>query len=172
MMICRNCRRHLVGYLEGELNKPLRQQVARHLGRCEACYTLYLQYRETNAELRQMLPRLGMPQPAALDRVWRDVQAELAPSHSGRHFRARYGVVVLLAAMVFVVPLTMGNRSLPFDNPPTPPVPVTRVAPSQTASVSATEAATAFRTVESQATPEAIHETIGAPLPPNTPPRL
>jgi anti-sigma factor RsiW len=172
MMLCRNCRKHLVAYIEGELNPPLRQQVARHLGHCEACYNLYLQYRDTNGELRQSMPRLGAPRPAALDRVWRGVQAELAPARGGMHFRARYGVVALLTALVFVVPLTMGNRSLPFALPPTPPAPVTRLAPSQTAAVAVTEAATLFRTVESQATPEAAHETIGAPLPPNTPPRF
>jgi hypothetical protein len=126
MFICRYSRARMTAYIHGELSLVARRRVARHLDECPRCSAIYTRERALTQELERSIPLIGTRQPPDFSRFWENVQIEIRTEakRETRPFRhlhsTRYGLVALGLLLALVLPLTMGNRSLPFILPTQP----------------------------------------------------
>lgn len=152
---CDECRLHLADYLHNDTPPLLRRRISRHIDHCPACYALYSQELELMRELKGELPKIGAGDTASFNRVWAGIQAEIYQPTPPR-FQMRYGLAMLALILVFLVPMTMGNRNPVLADLPTPPQPISaRLTPGIT-EPSITETTIALLTEDSQTTPEAL----------------
>lgn len=155
----RYCRAHMNAYLDGTLSDTARRRVARYIDSDPACYAEYMRQRTLRQDLIQTLPRIGRPPAQRLDALWSAIQAEIAPQtiHSGRpmggllNLKAAYGFVGMAAALLLMLPLSVGGGQAGFALPQQPQ-PRTQVV-TATASFAAREVA--FNTATPQA-PETL----------------
>ena len=126
---CRYCQSHLNAYIEGELPLKARRRVARHLDECPTCYHVWLKHRDLSENLERFVPMAGQPGAPQLQRIWESIEATMQPSSLSRprHLRMRYGFAMLMMALGLLLPLTLGNRNVPFSVPsqPAPPTAAT-----------------------------------------------
>jgi hypothetical protein len=128
---------------------------------------LYLQELDLMRDLKRNVPLIGQGHHPAFDAIWAEIQTDIVkPKPSLPRFHMRYGLAMLALAMIFVVPLTMGNQNLTLASPPTQPVPLTQHATPNGTEPGAVETpvAVSFLTGESQSTPEAPQSTAGPSL--------
>jgi predicted anti-sigma-YlaC factor YlaD len=169
MMNCQHCQKYIGAYLDDELKPAVRRQVAAHLRDCEICYVAYCQQRELQHELAHYVPQIGVGKYPAFERVWGALQQDAArPQAPMRYFRKRYSLVLAAIALIFIVPLTMGNGQLKRVGPPTQPAPVTAHATPNSTEPNPTAAALSMNMKVSWLTPEPKHSVFDPP-PMNTP---
>jgi anti-sigma factor RsiW len=136
---CRYCNAQMAAYTHGELPLKARRRIARHLDECSACYAKYNEARELNQQLGYFVPLIGQPHAPQLQRIWAGVQAGMTPPPNKQNrypLSLRYSFVAFMLVLTFLLPLTLGNRNVPFSVPsqPKPPavttvVPVTKEKP-------------------------------------------
>lgn len=133
------CKSRMVAYVNGELPPAARRRIARYIERYPTCYAEYIRQREAARELHFRLPLVGQPERATLDRIWNAVQVELEGSSapqirrlsqrsvvsSSLSFRVRYGVLGLVMAVSFALPLTFSVNHTAFAVSLTQPIPMT-----------------------------------------------
>jgi len=121
---CRECRALLPAYLERDLPRAARSQVAAHLDSCARCHANYAYQRDVLAGLQADLPGLGRLQPAQAVQLWRAVQHDLiAPRRMTLPYsQRRVGMLAVLIAAALVLPwlLSPGRLALALPVPPTP----------------------------------------------------
>jgi predicted anti-sigma-YlaC factor YlaD len=164
MLTCDECQSQLLAYGNGELRPSLRRLVTRHLNQCDICYARYCQQADLERDLTLYVPLMGQESKPRLDQMWANIQSNMTQSRPpSNHFQARYGLVAAIVALMFIVPLTMGNQNLTLAAPPTQPAPATvQLTPSGTESITRVVAMT------TPYTPEAGQPVL-KPLPINTP---
>lgn len=112
-------------YLSGDLADPVRRRVARYIDEDEDCYREYMRHREFAQKLEINLPAFGRPNPQRLDMVWSSLQADLqAPQPQSAGFsdfggrsnlQFSYALAVLAIAIALMLPLAIGNRTVPLS---------------------------------------------------------
>lgn len=134
------CKSRMVAYVNGELPPAARRRVARYIERYPTCYAEYIRQKDAARELNFRLPLIGQPDKPALDRIWAAVELDLTQSamhHNGTHasrrpvlastlsFRVRYGVLGLVMAVSFALPLTFSANHTALAISLTQPMPMT-----------------------------------------------
>ncbi len=130
---CRYCQAQMTAYIHGELPLKARRRIARHLDECPTCYARHDKARELDQQMRYSVPLIGQAQTPQLQRIWAGIQADMTPPPPERTrypLSLRYSFVALVLVLTFfLLPLTLGNRNVPFSVPsqPKPPAVVTNV---------------------------------------------
>lgn len=127
-MTCEHYSQLITAYIQDELSPTIRRRVMGHLNTCETCYVLYRQELDLVRHLTETIPLIGTSPQPPLKRVWSVVETELAqptPRQRFDRFQARYGLAMLLFALMLIVPMTMGNGGVTWAAPPTQPAPQT-----------------------------------------------
>ena len=132
MISCKYCQKHIVAYINHDLSPRMRNQVARHLDRCEVCYALYLQHKQTTHELCRIMPLVGDNPPPSFDRVWAAARLDAA-RRTTNYYPVRYGMVMLAVTLLILFPFALGRTNQVLAEPPTQPAPLLRVTPNVTA---------------------------------------
>jgi hypothetical protein len=159
---CSECQTQLLAYLHHDVNPLLRRQIARHLDYCPRCYTAYRNELDLVQNLAHELPLMGVRNQPDFNAIWKSVQTEIQrPKPDFPQFQARYGLAMLVFALVLLLPLTLDNHNLSLSTPPTQPRPVTvHLTPNSTIP-KVTETTIAFLTNHPLSTPEAPHHAAG-----------
>jgi hypothetical protein len=134
------CKSRMVAYVNGELPPAARRRIAHYIERYPTCYAEYIRQKDAARELNFRLPLIGQPDKPTLDRIWAAVSAEMThhtpdtgsggkPQRrlltSPLSFRVRYGVLGLIMAISFVLPLTFSANHTVFALSLTQPIPIT-----------------------------------------------
>lgn len=136
MLSCRYTRSRMTLYINGELPPHVRRRITQHLDTCATCSARYVRERELTQQLKSRLVYVGQPGAPQLRRLWSKIQADMyggsmpRPAYR-RIYSARYGLVALGFVLVLLVPLTLGNRNVPY-NVPLPPAPELSAAATET----------------------------------------
>ncbi len=159
-MNCKRCQKHLLAYINRELPPRLQRQVGQHLQQCDVCYQQLQEQQQVIEHLRRDVPLVGRSRnPVPFDQVWAAMQDKpRRPNRLPEIYTYRYGLIALIAVMVFLLPLTMNKRGLALAEPPTPPVPVVQQAtPGSTEAIQneATSVAALLIRLTPEATPQA-----------------
>lgn len=125
MLKYRYCKRHMVGFIDGQLTPKVRRRVARYIDECPDCYREYVRQRDLQNELKAHFSLMGLPDAGQLSQMWRGVQAELHYNAASYRFRLRYGVLTAIVVLTLMfAPLLFGeDAALPAAA--TQPTPVT-----------------------------------------------
>jgi hypothetical protein len=159
---CSECQTHLLAFLHHDVNPLLRRQLARHLDHCPRCYATYRSELDLMQNLAHELPLMGARNQPDFNAIWKSVQTEIQRPKPGiPQFQARYGLAMLVFALVLLLPLTLGNQNLSLSTPPTQPRPVIAHLPPSSTIPKVTETTIAYLTNQSLSTPEAPHHAIG-----------
>jgi len=132
MISCKQCQKHLIGYINHELSPKTRDQVARHLDHCEVCYQIYLEHKLATRELRRVMPLVGNNRPPAFDRVWAAARLDAA-RRTTNYYPLRYGMAMLAITILLLIPFALGRTNQVLAEPPTQPAPLLRITPNVTA---------------------------------------
>jgi hypothetical protein len=132
MISCKQCQKHLVSYMNHQLSPKMRNNVARHLDECEACYVIYLQYKRTTTELRRVMPLVGSYRPPTFEQVWTAARLETA-RRTSNYYPLRYGMAMVAITILLLIPFALGRTNQVLAAPPTQPAPLLRVTPNVTA---------------------------------------
>jgi anti-sigma factor RsiW len=124
-LTCRDCRALLPVYLDRDLPRPDRSNVAAHLESCARCRAEYARQRDLQAGLRADLPGLGRLEPSRASVLWQAVQGEL---HTPRRVawpisQRRMSALVALLALALVLPWLLSPERLSALSLPLPPTP-------------------------------------------------
>lgn len=122
---CRECRAQLPAYLDRDLPRESRSQVAAHLDRCDRCHAEYARQRDLLTGLRIDLPALGLLEPSRAGALWASVQGELrAPRRMALPLsQRRMSMLALLLAAALVLPWLLSPGRLSALSLPLPPTP-------------------------------------------------
>jgi anti-sigma factor RsiW len=134
---CRDCRSLLPGYLDRELAREDRSNVAAHLDGCDRCHAEYARQRDVLAGLRADLPGLGRLEPSRAGALWLSVQGELrAPRRVAWPLSQRpMSLLALLVAAALVLPWALSPGHLSALSLPLPPTPGAVEAPATVAPI-------------------------------------
>jgi anti-sigma factor RsiW len=123
---CQRCQLQLIAYLNRELRPSMRERMARHLDTCPICYARFMQESQLASELQQEMPLVGRGQTPGFDQVWSAFQRGGRGSSARSSFTQsiRYGWAVLAAAVMLVIPMTMGAQRVTLASAPTQPSPM------------------------------------------------
>lgn len=123
---CRECRGLLSAYLDRELDRAQRSQVAAHLDQCGRCHAEYRHQRDLLAGLQAGLPAIGRLGPAQAGAIWYSVQHDLiSPRRIVWPFsQRRMGMLALLVAAALLLPWLLAPGRLAALALPLPPTPV------------------------------------------------
>lgn len=109
-------------YVSGGLPVDIRRRIARYIDECPDCDAEYRRVRELSRELAALVPALGLPEKPQVNRIWGQIQQELtAPLPRRRMFSSRYGLGMLLLALLLIVPFVYPNSysaAVPSQPPP------------------------------------------------------
>jgi len=132
MISCKQCQKHVIGYINHELSPKLRDQVAKHLDQCEFCYSLYLQHKRITNELNRVMPLVGNYRPPSFERVWNATRLDAA-RRTSNYYPLRYGMAMVAITVLLLIPFALGRTNQVLADPPTQPAPLLRLTPNVTA---------------------------------------
>jgi anti-sigma factor RsiW len=122
---CRDCRALLPRYLDRDLPRTDRSQVAAHLDSCARCHAEYGRLRRLHTDLSADLPGLGRLDPNRASLLWQAVQGELrAPRRADWPIgQRRMSALIALLACALVLPWLLSPGRLSARSLPLPPTP-------------------------------------------------
>lgn len=164
---CRYTRAKLPAFVNRELPARTRTHVAQHIDECEDCYRAYVHQRHLAREVMQGLPTFGTPTEPALDRMWTNIEQEMArpaaASWPPRRLSLGYGLAVLALALLLMLPATMNGVYAQTWTPASIPAPVVPeqhpVTPGHPEEVMPTAIALALETAPGQPETHAARQT-------------
>jgi hypothetical protein len=111
---CRYTQARMTAYIKKDLPAFQRRYMARHIDKCPHCHALHRQQASIAKELEIELPRLGTPTRPQLDKMWSNIQTQLAnpPIIQTPHTRWQYGMVAVMMLVLLTVPFMVGSRNL------------------------------------------------------------
>jgi anti-sigma factor RsiW len=123
-MNCRQTRRVLPAYLNGELKPRARARVARHLATCDTCDAVYSAERMVSRELRSTLPLVGGgSESGRFEVMWRGIAAQLAAAPRPVISTQRWATTMVALLVGIVLALAWSPRTS-VAGVPTPPTAV------------------------------------------------
>jgi hypothetical protein len=159
MISCKQCQKHVMGYIQRDLEPQLNWQVSQHIHQCENCYAVYQEEKRLLADLRRVVPKIGNDQPPAFERVWKATRAA-SVHRSTPQYSLRYGMAMLIVTFLLLIPFAIGKGNQVFAGPPTQPAPLIRITPNGTAATQE-GVSVAF---EIQQTPAPAHPPVTLPV--------
>lgn len=121
---CRQTRRMLPAYLNGELKPRARARVARHLTICAACDAEYSVSRMVSRELHSTLPLVGGgSESGRFEIMWRGIAAQLAAAPRPMISTQRWATTMVALLVGIVLALAWSPRTS-IAGVPTPPTAV------------------------------------------------
>lgn len=120
----RYCKVHMMAYINGELSLAARRRIARYIAEDPACYAEYMRQLDIARELEHRMQCVGRPAMPQLERIWAQVQTNIhaAPVQRPQSRRVRYGLLLLVALLVLILPWALANRNV-APNIPSQPAP-------------------------------------------------
>lgn len=133
----RYCKTRMVAFINGDLSEKARRRVGRYIDDCPACYDEYILQRNALQEIKPALRGMGIPDARQLDRIWGNIQAEMAadyqkvvanPTRIHRTYqRTTYAVAMIVTILLIVAPLMLGKGDVSLAADTTLPEPVQRL---------------------------------------------
>jgi anti-sigma factor RsiW len=151
---CHQCQSHIVGYIQRTLPPDMRREVGAHLDTCQVCYAHYQEHLQVERDLQHYVPRLGVRTSPAFINVWRAMHQPLRPRQTTSQVTMRYGMVLVTAICILVVPFFINRHHLAAAAASTQMVPVSaRITPNQPITLTSTRVAHVMP-LDVQQTPE------------------
>lgn len=145
----RYAKKRMTAFVHRELSTTSRRLVAREIDDNPARYKQYIKERDIAQELERRLPAFGKPEAQTLNRVWQQVQAEIAPPPTPYRSFLRpqltfkygfgYGLVALFVVMILSLPVALSGHhayaAIGIPEQPSPAVILNDLTPEKTLTV-------------------------------------